>query len=251
MAPAERADIVVDFSQVKFGKRVTLMNDGPDAPFAGGGFRKADPQTTGLVMQFNVNVPLAGGPDVSTPPAQLIMPTDIPAVVAPAVTRGVALLERASTTPGVPPIPVEALLGVKTSGAQPGPGIDVPPGFEEKLWMQPVTENPSINDTETWEIYNLTVDAHPIHIHEVFFQVVNRQALDKKTGAPIKKPRLAEPTENGFKDTVIAYPGEVTRVQMKFTNEGQFVWHCHIVEHEDNEMMRPYRVGPPQDFQPD
>ena len=116
--------------------------------------------------------------------------------------------------------------------------------------MQPVTENPSANDTETWEIYNFTDDAHPIHIHEVFFQVVNRQGLDRKTGDPIKSPRPPEPTENGFKDTVITYPGEVTRVQMTFKNEGQFVWHCHIVEHEDNEMMRPYRIGPEQPGQP-
>ena len=250
MSPAERADIIVDFSQVKFGKRVTLTNVGPDAPFAGGGFRVADPQTTGLVMQFNVNLPLAGGPDLSTLPAQLIMPTDIPAIVTPQVTRGVALMEKTSATPGLPLIPVETLLGVKIANAQPGPGIVVPPGFEERLWMQPVTENPTLNDTETWEIYNLTVDAHPIHIHEVLFQLVNRQLLDTKTGAPVKAPRPPGPTENGFKDTVIAYPGEVTRVQMTFRNEGQFVWHCHIVEHEDNEMMRPYRIGPVQAGQP-
>ncbi len=84
----------------------------------------------------------------------------------------------------------------------------------------------------------------------MFFQVINRQRLDKKTGLPIQTARPAEPTEDGFKDTVIAYPGEVTRVQMTFGTEGQFVWHCHIVEHEDNEMMRPYRIGPEQEDQP-
>lgn len=57
-------------------------------------------------------------------------------------------------------------------------------------------------------------------------------------------PRPPEAWENGLKDTVIAYPGEVTRVKAKFDTPGQFVWHCHIVEHEDNEMMRPYRIGP-------
>ena len=50
--------------------------------------------------------------------------------------------------------------------------------------------------------------------------------------------------ESGFKDTVIAYPGEVTRIKARFDTPGTFVWHCHIVEHEDNEMMRPYRIGP-------
>jgi FtsP/CotA-like multicopper oxidase with cupredoxin domain len=59
-----------------------------------------------------------------------------------------------------------------------------------------------------------------------------------------------EPWENGFKDTVIAYPGQVTRVRATFGTPGQFVWHCHIVEHEDNEMMRPYRIGPEQPGQP-
>jgi FtsP/CotA-like multicopper oxidase with cupredoxin domain len=60
-----------------------------------------------------------------------------------------------------------------------------------------------------------------------------------------------EPWETGFKDTVIAYPGQVTRVRATFVNPGQFVWHCHIVEHEDNEMMRPYRIGPEQPGQPE
>jgi FtsP/CotA-like multicopper oxidase with cupredoxin domain len=64
-------------------------------------------------------------------------------------------------------------------------------------------------------------------------------------------PAPPEPWENGWKDTVIAYPGQVTRLRLKFTNPGQFVWHCHIVEHEDNEMMRPYRIGPVQNGQPE
>jgi FtsP/CotA-like multicopper oxidase with cupredoxin domain len=63
-------------------------------------------------------------------------------------------------------------------------------------------------------------------------------------------PRPPEPWETGFKDTVTAFPGEVTRVKAQFLNPGQFVWHCHIVSHEDNEMMRPYRVGPVQLGQP-
>ena len=61
---------------------------------------------------------------------------------------------------------------------------------------------------------------------------------------------LKEPWEIGLKDTVIAYPEQVTRIRLQFTKPGQFVWHCHIVEHEDNEMMRPYRIGPVQTGQP-
>ena len=84
----------------------------------------------------------------------------------------------------------------------------------------------------------------------MLFEVVNRQRIDKRTGRPIQTPRGPTPTENGYKDTVIAYPGEVTRIRMRFSSQGQYVWHCHIVEHEDNEMMRPYRIGPVQPGQP-
>jgi FtsP/CotA-like multicopper oxidase with cupredoxin domain len=92
----------------------------------------------------------------------------------------------------------------------------------------------------------------------VHFQVVNRQALvldeDGEVLRPIQlagAPRPPESWENGWKDTIVAYPGQVTRLRMKFALPGQFVWHCHIVEHEDNEMMRPYRIGPEQPGQPD
>ena len=83
------------------------------------------------------------------------------------------------------------------------------------------------------------------------FQVMNRQALAADAeGAPVVPAHLAgrnlppEPWETGFKDMVIAYPGQVTRLKSIFDIPGQFVWHCHIVEHEDNEMMRPLQVGP-------
>jgi FtsP/CotA-like multicopper oxidase with cupredoxin domain len=96
-----------------------------------------------------------------------------------------------------------------------------------------------------------------MHVHEIAFEVVDRQALetneDGETVLPARlvgDPRSPEPWESGFKDTVIAYPGEVTRLRAKFDNAGQYVWHCHIVEHEDNEMMRPYRIGPVQPGQP-
>nr|WP_220296745.1 multicopper oxidase domain-containing protein [Streptomyces sp. MBT84] len=59
-----------------------------------------------------------------------------------------------------------------------------------------------------------------------------------------------EPWERGFKDTAIAYPGAVTRLRATFDRPGQFVWHCHMLEHEDNDMMRPYRVGPAQNNPP-
>ncbi len=110
-------------------------------------------------------------------------------------------------------------------------------------WMDAITENPAVNATEVWEIYNFTMDAHPIHLHEVMFEVMNRQPFDMATGA-LGASRPPEPAETGVKDTVIAYPGEITRLKARFDLPGLYVWHCHIVEHEDNEMMRPYAVGP-------
>jgi spore coat protein A, manganese oxidase len=87
---------------------------------------------------------------------------------------------------------------------------------------------------------------------------VNREGLVLNAEGEVDEPiRLdgeitaPEQWESGFKDTVIAYPGQVTRLKAHFASPGQFVWHCHIVEHEDNEMMRPYRIGPPQPGQPD
>jgi FtsP/CotA-like multicopper oxidase with cupredoxin domain len=125
------------------------------------------------------------------------------------------------------------------------------------MWADDITENPDVGAVEVWEIYNTTADAHPMHIHEVAFEVVNREGLvlnpEGEVASPLKLDRIVtqpETWETGVKDTVVSYPGQVTRVRMKFGTPGQYAWHCHIVEHEDNEMMRPYRIGPKQPGQP-
>jgi bilirubin oxidase len=104
--------------------------------------------------------------------------------------------------------------------------------------MAPITENPALNTTEEWTIHNFTADAHPIHVHQVKFEVVERADLNGSN------PRPPEVWESGPKDTVISYPDETTKIRMHFDLPGYYVWHCHIVEHEDNEMMRPFHVGP-------
>jgi FtsP/CotA-like multicopper oxidase with cupredoxin domain len=244
LGPAERADLVVDFTNVPSGGYV-LRNLGPDEPFGGGepdeDFEAADAATTGQVLQFRV-VP-AAAPDPTTPPQFLTLPPIAP-LPTETRTRRLALSEtRSDFWDG----PAEAMLGVLDADGNPS----------TRMWVDPVTENPDAGDTEVWELHNFTPDAHPIHVHETTFEVVNRQALvtneDGETeppSRPVGDPRPREPWESGFKDTVIAYPGEVTRIKAKFSNPGQFVWHCHIVEHEDNEMMRPYRIGPEQPGQP-
>ena len=147
--------------------------------------------------------------------------------------------------------PAEAKLGTVEGDPNVGPAM-----WMQRMWSEAITENPEVGTTEMWEFYNTTADAHPMHVHEVLFEVVDRQpiVIDEINGTvqvePGSIPRLPELWESGFKDTVTAYPGEVTRIKAKFDKAGQFVWHCHIVEHEDNEMMRPYRVGPEQPGQP-
>jgi spore coat protein A len=238
MGLAERADMIVDFTNVPVGEYV-MKNLGPDEPFGGGepgnDFATADAESTGQIMQFRV-VP-AVAPDPTTPPMFLQLPA-IPALPVPATTRPLALIEMMSMHHDGP---AEAMLGQVNANAMP----------VHQMWSEEVTENPAVGDTEVWEFYNFTADAHPMHVHEVVFEVVDRQTLEVneegETEAPARlvgEPRAPEPWETGLKDTVIAYPGEVTRIKAKFETPGQFVWHCHIVEHEDNEMMRPYRIGP-------
>ena len=251
MGPAERADVVLDFTNVPVGSYV-LGNIGPDEPFGGGipgvDFEPADPSTTGQVLRFAV-VP-ALGPDPTTPPAFLTLPPIAP--LAGGAVRKLALAEEMSAF--FDDSPAAALLGT----------VDVDGHVHPRMWMDPVTENPGVGDVEVWEFYNTTADAHPMHIHEVVFQVVDRQPIEvmepeemagmaEMGGVSVHltgSPRPPEAWEMGWKDTVIAYPGEVTRVRMRFASAGQYVWHCHIVEHEDNEMMRPYRIGPEQPGQP-
>jgi len=259
MGLAERADVIVDFTNVPLGNYV-LGNVGPDEPFGGGvpglDFAVADPATTGQVMEFRVVPALA--PDPTTPPQFLVLPPLTP-YPPETVTRPLALIEKMGmgySAAGDPlEGPVEALLG--TVGPD---SIDAttPAGvWTERKWMEEVTENPALGSTEVWEFYNTTGDAHPMHIHEVVFEVVNREGLVLDEAGEVAEPiqldgniTLPEPWETGFKDTVTAYPGQVTRVRMQFNVPGQYVWHCHIVEHEDNEMMRPYRIGPEQPGQP-
>jgi bilirubin oxidase len=265
IAPAERVDLIVDFTNIPKGTQLYLINEGPDEPFGGGrapdAFDFADPATTGQVMRFIVVGPPVVG-DSSTPPASLTLPARTKLGTA-SKTRTVSLNEAESETvqvvfnddgsivfapndpAAVPFAPVEALLGTASVS---GKGIITP---TTKEWMDPITENPILGHdgtvTEVWEIYDFTEDAHPIHIHQTQFEVINRQALTIAANGTAKLSGSTVPPEageTGTKDTVLVYPGMVTRVKAKFDIPGLYVWHCHILSHEDNEMMRPMCVGP-------
>jgi spore coat protein A len=118
-------------------------------------------------------------------------------------------------------------------------------------WDMPVTETPLLNTTEIWSFVNLTDDSHPIHLHMVRFQLLDRRPFDlgvyQLTGKIVfTGPSTPRPAgELGWRDTVRVDPLTVTRIIVKFEGfAGRYVWHCHMLEHEDNEMMRPYVVVP-------
>ena len=116
-------------------------------------------------------------------------------------------------------------------------------------WHAPITEKPVLDTTEIWELVNLTDDSHPIHLHLVRFQVLDRRRFEQfhfqQTGELRFTGQAVKPDANemGWKDTVRADPSMVTRIIVQFNGyAGRYVWHCHILEHEDNEMMRPFEV---------
>ncbi len=227
IGPGERYDVVVDFSDPALLGQTIILRNNAKAPFPKG--TTVDPNTSGQIMAFRVgSTPVV---DPVTLPATLR--PDIAPLVQDGATRQLLLFEAVDEFGRLKP-----MLGTTADGVQ--------------TWVDPITENPMLDDVEVWEIYNTTMDAHPIHLHLVAFQVQSRQkftaAQDPVTGALTNislkgKQRAPDPTETGWKDTVIMYPGEVTRVIAKFDRPGLYVWHCHILSHEDHEMMRPYYVG--------
>lgn len=326
MMPGERYEVIIDFGKAKPGTSMILQNTAK-TPFPAG----APPQgaTTGKIMQFRI-IPCqsaggCSGADPSYNPATGIplraganAIVRLPAVGS--VTRQLTLNE----VMGMPQTVINPVTGLLTAYA--GGPLEILVNNTKWSGMSPRTyddftpitvngittaysELPTEGTTEVWEIINLTADAHPIHLHLVQFQIINRQAfrtnqyngaynaafpavpgdpvciggvfcpgfgppLDYNTGNPLAlggnpditpylQGKASPPAANeaGWKDTVIAYPGQVTRIVVRWAptdlptsttaanlyypfdpNDGSqhgYVWHCHIIDHEDNEMMRP------------
>lgn len=228
IGPAERFDVVVDFSEAA-GKYFVFQNDAP-APYPDG-----DDVVPADIMMFRVVKRLEGRDTSSLPPTLNSVPLISPHEAVR--HRSLIMTELDREPDGFP------IIGL----------------LDQKMWDDPVTEDPKLNTIEMWNLVNTTGDAHPKHIHLVQFQVLNRQPFDVDqwnangkivfTGPPI----LPDPNERpAWKDTVKSLPGTVTRLLMKFElpngtrivrgKRYRYVWHCHILEHEDNEMMRPYDV---------
>lgn len=221
LGPAERADVIIDFSRHR-GERITLLNDAP-TPFPDGS--PVDPDTTGKVMQFCV-VSRLTEVDTSEIPEHL---TSVwkPRLARVSTTRTLTLVETTDEHGRLMPL----LTG--------------------QTWDDPVTEEPRIGSTEIWQLLNLTAHARPVHIHLVRFLVLDRRPFDvahyqstgqiRYTGPAVP----AAPNEAGFKDTVRIDPGMVTRIIMRFKEfTGEYVWHCQNLEYQDYRAIRPYVVRP-------
>jgi spore coat protein A, manganese oxidase len=216
IAPAERVDVIVDFAPYA-GKQIVLNNGAP-APYPGGGM-----VVPAQLMQFRVAA-RASHKDNSAIPSKLAAVERIDPALA-AKTRRLQLTE------------------IVDSYGRPLVNL-----LNHLRWMHPVTEKPVLNGVEIWKLINNTLDTHPIHIHLISFQIIGRRPFDPLkldrgrmvyTG-PLEPP---PPHEAGWKDTVRADPGYETSIIARFEGyAGRYVWHCHILEHEDNEMMRPFEV---------
>lgn len=248
LGPAERIDVLVDFSQLAVGDTVTLLNLGPDEPWGGPDADPpqdpANPNTTGKIMQFRIVAPTDQGVAGAVPD---VLPAAIQ--LEPTVPPRDLLLQELAVTLNDQDYPTHVLLGTVALG----------PLF----WTDPATEVIRLDDTEIWRVANTTDDAHPIHIHLIDFQILDRIPFDRDKFLAAREAFAAgtgpEPVLDDFvtgppmpiavaeqvpKDTVMMMPGTITRLIARFDRAGSYVWHCHIVEHEDNEMMRPLEIVP-------
>ena len=300
--PGSRYDVIFDFKTVTSGNRVIMKNIAGDEPFGGQITGEHEFAETDKIMAFDVVVPVSDVADTS--------PTGInfgPNVTeTPTRLRKVALFEGKDEFGRLQP-----LLGVAEPATDyTGAPINWPddPKYSSVglvgqmegaiAWHSPITENPALDSTEEWEVWNATGDAHPVHLHQVKFEVLGRKEIiwDSATNeedrvldpAGLTAPapngdgtyletqptvqhnsvagdastygmgfRMANLTtgsdvnlttsdgyvENTPKDMVIALPGQVARIKATFDKPGRYVWHCHILSHEDHEMMRVLHVG--------
>ena len=294
-----RYDVIVDFKNVTPGNRVIMKNIGGDEPFGGD---IPGPQVFGetdRIMAFDVvllfdNAVLDVSPNTFT-----YLPND----TGPDRVRKVALFEGKDEFGRLQPLLGTAEPATDYTGSNPINWPNTPAYINAGLvgqmegsiaWHSPTTENPALDTTEEWEIWNVTGDAHPVHLHLVHFDILGRQEIkwDENAdddgfipantdpanngaymvnqpvvqhngvvgngfrighpsnladayGPPVSEENLQEYVENAPKDMVTALPGQITRIKATFDKPGRYVWHCHILSHEDHEMMRVLYVTDP------
>jgi spore coat protein A, manganese oxidase len=298
LAPAERADLIIDFSGCRPGDRLILYNDAP-APFPGGDTRNdyftgnPDQSSNGgaastkpgqgpntrTLMEIRI-VALQGAADpfnFNTTLTALSNASGLPAAYANShIPFGETDLINFSTDPNLLALPVQPIIKTLNEDFDGFGRLIQRIGTDQKLYTDsygrnyedPPTEVVNAGETQVWDIYNTTGDTHPMHFHLVNVQVIGRATFDSVT--PIFTPTSAftppDPNERGWKETVRVNPGGVTRVIMKFVaasipagapaipglsvtsspriqtqfgvTGAEYVWHCHILEHEEHDMMR-------------
>jgi spore coat protein A len=205
LAPAERADILIDFTH-SAGETLHLRTGALD------------------ILQFRVAKQSSSPSSIAVPKVLRPIPR-IPESAA-TVTRTITLNEYQDRVAN----PMIMLLN-------------------NKRWHDPVTETPRLNSTEIWEFINQTEDTHPMHLHLVRFQILGRRTFDVFEYMANKNLRFTAPeeppasNESGWKDTVQCPAGMITRIIVRFEGyPGKYLYHCHILEHEANDMMRPFEV---------
>lgn len=225
LAPAERADLIVDFTGLA-GKTVTLSNDAP-SPYPGWDMIKALFPPLLELMQFRVTRPLKP----STKTFRMALPIPLPRLTPSqsVTTRDFVLTDDMDKA-----------------------GKSLRMLIDGKPYSAPATVFPVFGSIETWRFINTTDDAHPMHLHLVQYQILQRQSFDRGTFQVDKRLQFTGPSrppqanEAGWKDTAIVNPGEVLTILVPFLGfTGKYLFHCHVAEHADNDMMRPFVVIEP------
>jgi spore coat protein A len=283
LGPAERADVVIDFSAIPVGTDIIIYNDAP-SPYPGG----APINDYYLGNAKNPVIPVAGfGPDtrqllrisVVGAGGPALIPTPVGEVYLKASTvmdppaLAPVTIPTGTVTPATVIAPLVAPLGTRVRPLTLNEAFDkygrliqllgtttplLPGGFG-RAYTDPATEVVAAGATEVWQIFNTTADTHPMHFHLVNAQVLSRQPFKLLGGVPTLSGVARGPDANelGWKETIKMNPGEVTNILMKFdlptglpfvvppsprTGGNEYVWHCHILEHEEHDMMRPLVV---------
>ena len=234
LAPGERADVIVDFTG-DLGKEFIIRNFDD----------KADSELSGQIMKITVEQPLSKVSNATVDTFESdglttqLLPNKITPPAQTGLTRQLVLFENTDK------------YGRKL--LEQGTLADGSLHYDD-----PITEKPTLGTTEVWELYNTTQEPHPIHLHLVSFLILNRQTF-AGSAAPvitnsnetklflqdaglIGDPEPPQLSDKGWKDTVIVNPGEVVRIIATFDKPGYYIWHCHILEHEDYDMMRRFEV---------
>ena len=292
ISPAERADLIVDFSQHQ-GQQLRLVNIAI-APFQNAFIELADIGTSKAVdsrlphpevMAFQVEN--AAVVDTFTLPTQLSdfhrwehpqpgKPVETGGFPAEHEHRSIALVESKETKMlnllemlEVNPLDAmelnrhETIIELREDQTDP----DRPTYYRvgAKNFRDTINFDAKLGGYEIWKILNLTGDTHPFHVHLVQCQILSRRRydingaeIDWVQGTPNKPVRMLldahnqqitapiDPNEQGWKDTVRVNPGELLSIAMQFTDyTGRYLYHCHVIEHEDNQMMRPFTISVP------